>query len=71
MQLNYRTMQNFERRKFWRNSSHQKLVDSILAHAQNFQSAKSNNYALTFIGKMESQNTPWHVVKMKHFTIHK
>ena len=35
----YCTIQNFGGRKFWRNSSHQKLADIILVDAQNFQNA--------------------------------
>ena len=35
---NYHTIQNFGGRKFWQNSSWQKLAGNILTNAQNFQS---------------------------------
>ena len=44
----YRTIQNFGGRKFWQNSSHQKLAETILVNAQ------SNKYALTLAGQIES-----------------
>ena len=53
----YHTIQTFGVRKFWRNSSHQKLVDNILVNAQICKSTKNNNYVSTFTSQMESQST--------------
>ena len=40
----YHTIQNFGR-KFWRNSSHQKLADNILVNVRrNFQTTYNNGY---------------------------
>ena len=44
----YHTIQNFGGRKFWPNSSHQKLVETILVNAQ------SNKYASTLASQIES-----------------
>ena len=59
-------IQNFEGRKFWWNSLHQKLAENILANAQNCQTIYNNNYVLTFcwsVGIIEYSSGTYHTVK--------
>ena len=50
----YHTIQNFGGRKFWRNSSHQKLADNILVNVRNFQTTYNNGYVcVDFISQLE------------------